>query len=284
MGEGETRFWRALSRRGSVTQIHPHVPRIGNHATLRAANQCKNRSRPMLSHSCLGAPPSCQQVGSIILVASPGLSEPVWSLVWLLYGLRLLLTSVAFVVALVASPLTRHLSRLDIVDPGCARARCSRTNYKHTRRGGLFGAIVLLFERLAGHCRLVWDTPCYGVPPDMPAFLRDNGVKLSMVWGKADILHTAQTRRFASRPPLANMPYTKCFIQSVVLQLTLPTTVGWSLLTFLSRFYLRVQNSRWAAGRSVSEILVPHWEHGLCCTLFDKQLKLHEKVSWWSVN
>jgi hypothetical protein len=145
--------------------------------------------------------------------------------------------------------------------------------------------ILLLFERLAGHCRLVWDTPCYGVPSDMPAFLRDNGIKLSMVWGKADILHTAQTRRLASRlAPASILPARPSVLERLDgASFDLPARPA--LGAFPEHFpaIFLVCNLRWAAGRRVSQILVPHWEHGLCCTLFDKQLKLHEKVSWWSV-
>ena len=107
----------------------------------------------------------------------------------------------------------------------------ARRHHSRTRLGGV---LVLLIERLAGHCRLVWDTPRYGVPSDMPTLLREKGIKLSMVWGKADILHTAQV-------------------------------------------------DRWADGRRVNRIEVPHWEHGMCCTWFDKELKLHRRASWWCV-
>jgi len=174
------------------------------------------------------------QVGAIVLVSSPGLGEPWWSLVWLLVALRWTLTLLSFVVACFAYPFSCHWTHLDAADPGCARGRSQGHNASLEYRRG-HGGVRLWLNRLAGHCRLVWDTPRYGVPPDMPQRLRDRGVKLNMVWGKADVLHTAQTEA-------------------------------------------------WGAGRRTERIVVPHWDHTLCCFLFDKVLRLWEKESWWSLD
>jgi len=51
-------------------------------------------------------------------------------------------------------------------------------------------------HRLFWLVRLVETTPTYGVPPDMPERLAAHQVPLSLLWGRLDMVHTAQIGRW----------------------------------------------------------------------------------------
>jgi len=59
---------------------------------------------------------------------------------------------------------------------------------------------------LFAHIRLISTTPEYGVPKDMPERLAAQHVPLHLVWGRFDLVHTAQIERWRGGRSAEDVP------------------------------------------------------------------------------
>ena len=115
-----------------------------------------------------------EEVGRIILVASPGLDERWYMPPSITYPIRRAMLGVA-----------------DAADAGWLGGGAGRWMVRR------FGPL----KTFLSHVHLVRDTPTFGVPQDMPTRLKSRGKPLVLVWGLLDQFHTPQLRRWkAGRP------------------------------------------------------------------------------------
>mmetsp|Transcript_3374 Transcript_3374/g.7206 ORF Transcript_3374/g.7206 Transcript_3374/m.7206 type:complete len:316 (+) Transcript_3374:71-1018(+) len=100
------------------------------------------------------------RVGRIVLVCSAGLSESWYTLPSLTYPLR------ASILMLGSALGSLGVDKI----PGLSQ----------------------MFE----HVQLISTTPTYGIPEDMPKRLAERRVPLSLIWGRFDLVHSAQLKRW----------------------------------------------------------------------------------------
>lgn len=141
-------------------------------------------------------------VAALVLVAAAGLNEPWWSGVYLLGWFQNLLTLLTSLLALLAAPLLCLLTGECEEEAGCVRGRSVEgLRRSKARQKGGSGVVVKGLGAVwwaASHMRLIWDTPQFGVPSDMPLRLKELNIQLALAWGSLDPLHTPQLERWGA--------------------------------------------------------------------------------------